>query len=415
MNDLLFGQKERLSQITSQLRRLFDEERRDAYEEARTRAAGPPINEDNYPRVQKPPQDPPEYPNILIATVVVLCIIVLLAAFLPSAFRLFAAGKGVFCTSWTEFTKQEASEELCNAVGVAAVILAEIGQTVALLSIAVLGTTSYTMDSADESRKKFVKATELSNKIFWGVAILTTLVAYVGNLHVAKPWLHASSDDFYGIFAWILDLVPPTLVIGIMYALKELVLYYIRRTFQYNLLIKEAHERRHLRIQQDITTRQTYLENPEVHPQWLKLYSLALRDSLILANRRQKGERVSADLDKRLTLMKSLSNDEWKYLIKLEMAADDFTVDPTHVTAVEKIQEQIKQQTTKENQAITEELVEELREEIREDIYQEDDGTWTFKSKHTGATWEGYPSRKEAERKRRQNYYHYNRYQQQKD
>lgn len=422
----LDAQQERLNNITNTLRRLLDTERQDAYEQARHSAAGSAISELDYPEAIIPEKDPPEYPSILIGIVVALCIIVLIAAFLPSAYRIYIAGHDVFCKAVQDFTGEEVPEILCQSTGAAAVVLAELGQTVALLAIAVLGTTSYSASSADEMRLKHIKATAVANKVFWMVVGLTTIVAYVGNLHVAKPWNHTA--ELWGLFAWILDLFPPTIVIGVMYALKELVLYYVRENFKYNLLIKQARVKRIQVIETDIFQRQGYLDSPETHVQWNRFYSLALRDFLINANQRQKGER-KAGAEPRLNLLKSLTNEEWKYLIKHEMLANDFTVNPEVVTVVERIQEKIKQQTPVlpvasavdevpllESNGVTKSvkvpivaqaITDEIGEQMKEDVWQEENGTWTFKSKYTHKIKPGFEKEGQAKNYRYRSYYSY--------
>ncbi len=396
-NDLVRVQ-ERVELISTGLRPLYDMERRQAYDVASQAVAGPHVDESNYPEVKPPPPDPAEYPSWMVAMVVILCIVVLVAAGTLSLFRLYSAGYNVFCDSMIVFNDNQPRWQ-CHLAGASAVVMAEIGQTVALLAIAVLGQTSL---------EKRQKATLFANRIFWGIAFLTTMVAYVGNLHVAKPWNHMS--EFFGAFAWILDLVPPTIVIGVMYALKELMLYYIQRRFTYLAALGEAKEKRYQRINEDRAVRQAWLASPENHPQWLRMYSLALRDALIRANDRQRGERKSRDLDGRIDLLKSLNNEEWKYLIKREMLADDFTVNPEHQTVVERAQIKIEEraQEQPELKALTA-LTDDKVEEIRDDIWQEKDGSWAFKSKFTGKIYDGYPSESVAKQKRYAHHYSYSR------
>lgn len=390
--------QERVDLISNGLRPLFDMERRSAYEAAKQIVAGPAVEEINYQEVKPPPPDPAEYPWWMVGLVVLLCIVVLAAAFLPSAFRLYSAGYNVFCDAMGEFNNNQPRWQ-CHVTGGSTVVMAEIGQAVALLSIAVLGTTSL---------EKRQKATLLANRIFWTIALLTTVVAYVGNLHVAKPWNH--SNEFYGAFAWILDVIPPTIVIGVMYALKELMLYYIQRRFVYLAALGDAKEKRVQRIAEDRAVRSAWLNSPENHPQWLRMYSIALRDAIVRANDRQRGERKSRSVDDRIDLMKSMSSDEWKYLIKREMLADDFTVNPTQQTVVEKAQEKIEEraQEQPELRASTS-LTETTVEEIKEDLWEESDGSWAFKSQFTGKIYKGYPSERVAKQKRYAHNYHQNR------
>lgn len=375
--------KERLIEIQS-LNGLTEEKREEARRKAVEGVVGPEIDEANYPPAPIPPPEPSEYPNAMVMSIVILCVVVLIAAFIPSAYRMYTAGSEVFCKSFDEFVGEETDAAICSSVGVATVLMAETGQAVALLAIAVLGTTALSgaMDLSD-AQKRQVKATKLANSVFWFVAILTTAIAYVGNLHVAKPWTHM--DEFFGAFAWLLDLAPPTLVIGIMYAMKELMLYFIRRRFQHKLQIAATEKRRLDQIAGDHRTREGFRMNPEVHPLWHKQYALALKDAIVKSNLRQRGERKSKALDARLYLLKNLSNEEWKYLIKQQIIASDFTVDPTKLTVVERIEAQLEQEEAEAIAESGEEVVREITAEdivtVEEPVYQLANGKWGFKGK----------------------------------
>jgi hypothetical protein len=413
--DNIHAIQNRLSLINNTLRPLTEAEREEAYDVARHRVAGKPVEQREYPPLKLPEQEPAEYPDWMIYLVVTLCIVVLIGAFIPSAYRMYVAGETVFCDAFAEFTDPDLEDEitpeppaeLCVSVGVMTVIMAEIGQTVALLAIAVLGTTS-------SSAIAVKKATSISNAIFWGVAVMTTIVAYTGNLHVARPW--TSVGPFFGvdIFAWILDLFPPTLVIGIMYALKELMLYFIKRRYQYITQISDAKTAREDQIDADRTERKYFLDKPEEHPQWLRVYSLAIREAMSLANGRQKGERSTIkDVASRHELLLSLSNDEWKYLIKTQMQAGDFTVDPGQVTAVEKFQQRIEEIQKEEPLAdiAPKQLTfdEEVLDTVKADVWEDSPGVWAFKSKISGYVRKGIGSQSAAEKALKQYEYHYNR------
>lgn len=390
---------ERIEDIEHKLRSLSEGEREAAYEAAKLRVAGVPVEEREYPPVKLPEPEPSEYPQWVLVGVVVLCIVVLIAAFIPSAYRMYVAGEKVFCNAFGEFTQDEPVEDwICASVGISTVLMAEIGQTVALLAIAVLGTS--VVDDAS-----YQKTTRTSNRIFWGVALMTTLVAYIGNLHVAQPWNHAA--EFYGLFPWILDLFPPTLVIGIMYALKELVLYLIRRQYTYKMQVRIAYQKRDEQIESDRHERSRYLMEPETHPQWLRTYSLALKEALMTANGRQKGERSdSKSVQARLDLLRSLSSAEWKHLIKLQMVQADFTVDPTKMSPVEYLRTKLDEQLPPPpSSAITEEDV----KQASDGVWQAEDGTWSYRSELSKHERHGLESREDALKKLKQYEYHYRR------
>lgn len=399
--------QQRLAQIASQLRPLAEAEREAAYDAARNRVAGKPVELREYPPLKLPEPEPAEYPDWMIRIVIFLCLTVLIGAFVPSAYRIFVAGREVFCSAFSAFTETTPPVWLCDSVGATTVIMAEIGQTVALLAIAVLGTTASTSLAIQ-------KATRISNTIFWTVAGMTTIVAYVGNLHVARPW--ENQGPFLGVdlFAWILDLFPPTLVIGIMYAMKELMLYFIRRRYQYLLQIETAKEERESWIESDREERKHYLGQPETHPQWLRYHSIAIKEALAAANGRQKGERITTKLvQDRLDLLNSLSPEEWKHLIKQQMLDGDYTVDPSKATAVEKFQERLEeiQQEKPEEVLVPKNITfqaEDL-EVVKGNVWEATPGQWTYKSTLSGHIRTGIESKAEAERLLKQYEYHYNR------
>lgn len=410
--DELFAKQQRLKAVKELLRPLTETEREAAYDVARNRVAGKPVEEREYLPLQLPEPEPAEYPDWMIWVVVSLCILVLIASFVPSAYRMYMAGYTVFCTAYAEFVDplepiEPAPEWLCMSVGVTTVLMAEIGQTVALLAIAVLGTTASSSDALK-------KAANISNLIFWGVAALTTVVAFAGNLHVARPWLHAGPFFGVDVFAWILDLFPPTLVIGIMYAMKELMLYFIRRRYQYLKQIETAKADRLVEIEKDREERKFYLGSPEEHPQWLRSYSLAIKEQFSLANGRQKGERADTrSVKERLELLRSLSTDEWKHLIKTQMLESDYTVDPLQTTAVEKFQNRLEeiQQAEPELQLVEKPVIfdEKDLETVKADVWEATPGQWSFKSRLSGYVRHGLASKAAAEKALKQYEYHYNR------
>jgi hypothetical protein len=302
----------------------------------------------------------------MVIGVVVLVIVVLVAAFIPSGMRLYLSGDTVFCDGVQSFVPNPEQFDdggslrwWCKAVGYAVVFQSEIGQAIALLSIAVLGTN---VGKTDEDVEK---ATKVSNRIFWGIAILTTLIAYVGNLNVARPWAHG-----HNLFAWLLDLAPPTIVIGAMYSLKELMLYFIRRRHRRNMVISELEQERSRRIQQARSTRQKYLDQPETHPQWLRVYPVTIRDLLQKENSSGRGAKD------RIELMKSLTIEEWKYLVKQEILAGQFIVDPTKETKIELVERELveAQEFQEKAEAPSPEV----------ELWENEDGTWTAKCSDCG-------------------------------
>jgi hypothetical protein len=130
------------------------------------------------------------YPPSVTKLINGLCIVLLLAAFTPSAIRLFVIGSETFGGAVPDHLAMV-------AVGIATVLTAEIGQVVFSLALATMGTTS--------SARRLLYAS-------MGIA---TAIALVGNVQVALP------SHMHSPFAWLEAIAPPLLVLSTAYVLKE--------------------------------------------------------------------------------------------------------------------------------------------------------------------------------------------------
>jgi hypothetical protein len=113
------------------LRPLTQEQRQSAWQAAQdavVRAAGGRPNREHFSHTTTS-----KYPPAVTRLIVSLCLILLLAAFTPSAIRLFVIGSQTF--------GQAVPNTLAvTAVGLATVLSAEVGQVVFSLALATLGT-----------------------------------------------------------------------------------------------------------------------------------------------------------------------------------------------------------------------------------------------------------------------------------
>ena len=148
------------------------------------------------------------YPPSVTRLINILCIVLLLAAFTPSAIRLFVIGSETFGVAVP-------NNLVAIAVGIATVLTAEIGQVVFSLALAILGTTP--------SARRLLYAS-------MGVA---TAIALVGNIQVALPGHHTSP------FAWLEAIAPPLLVLSKAYVLKEQLLESIECVMPMNAPIRK--------------------------------------------------------------------------------------------------------------------------------------------------------------------------------
>lgn len=199
---------------------------------------------------------------------------ILLATFAISAIRLYNAGHAVnlYATN-AEFD--------ATVGGASAVIMAEIGMVIFSLAFAVL------------------RASLLSTLVLGGGVFVSAAVAIVGNLTVANP-LHAAPE--YAAFAWLDALVPPAMVLGVAYVLKERLLEIMEMRHTNEDAYKDA-----------LSKWQAKMDAPESEPAWTRYYWNALRDAIYKANARTKGR------DAR----NALSTQEWNMLLQRELHADN--------------------------------------------------------------------------------------------
>jgi uncharacterized membrane protein YuzA (DUF378 family) len=110
------------------------------------------------------------YPPMVTKLITGLCIALLLAAFTPSAIRLYVIGS-------TTFGAAVPYELAMVAVGVATVLTAEVGQVVFSLALATLGTTTN------------------ARRLLYASMGIATAIALVGNVQVALPDLHNQRSE----------------------------------------------------------------------------------------------------------------------------------------------------------------------------------------------------------------------------
>ena len=174
--------------MLSHLKPLTQEQRQNALDAARRavlRAAGEKPERQHFDR-----HTTARYPPSVTRLINGLCIVLLLAAFTPSAIRLFVIGSQTFGAAVPD-------ELAMVAVGIATVLTAEIGQVVFSLALATLGTTPG------------------ARRLLYASMGIATAIALVGNIQVALPG-HMDSP-----FAWLEAIAPPLLVLSTAYVLKE--------------------------------------------------------------------------------------------------------------------------------------------------------------------------------------------------
>lgn len=267
-----------------QIKPLTQEQRQKAYESAQQaviRAIGEKPQRDSFDR-----HTASRYPPTVSKLINGLCIVLLLAAFTPSALRLYVIGSDTFGAAIPDqFAK--------FAVGIATVLTAEIGQVVFSLALATLGTT------------------KSSRRLLYASMGIATAIALVGNVQVALP------DHVQSPFAWLEAIAPPLLVLSTAYVLKEQLLDSIETRHSNERAYQEAYNLWRAASSQS-----------EDHPQWMQFYANAMRDSIRKANNRRK------------EALAILSTEDWRQLIFRELQADSWFAYPTssEITEVVEIQ-----------------------------------------------------------------------------
>jgi hypothetical protein len=273
--------------MLSQIKPLTQEERQNACalaQQAVVREVGERPLRENFDR-----HTASRYPPSVTKLINGLCIILLLAAFTPSAIRLFVIGSETFGAAVPDNLAMV-------AVGVATVLTAEIGQVVFSLALATMGTTA--------SARRLLYAS-------MGIA---TAIALVGNVQVALPG-HMDSP-----FAWLEAIAPPLLVLSTAYVLKEQLLDAIET--------RHANERAY---QEAVNLWQSATADPESHPHWMQFYANALRDAIRKANNRRKDA------------LAELTTADWRALVYRELQADNWYAQPVIETPTTEVSEVVEE------------------------------------------------------------------------
>lgn len=221
-----------------------------------------------------------KYPPRVTRMITALCLLLLVAAFTPSAIRLYTIGSQTFGATINNTVAM-------RLVGLATVLSAETGQVVFSLALATLGTT------------------RPARRLLYTSALIATLIALVGNIQIALPG-HVSSP-----FAWFEAIAPPLLVLSTAYVLKEQMLDNIQERFAAERLFQEA-----------LSVWSNQVNDPESHKHWNQVHANAIRDTLSKANNRRRDALVAmTDSDWRAAVWRELSADSW-------YAVNDQVLDP---------------------------------------------------------------------------------------
>lgn len=221
-----------------------------------------------------------QYPGWVSFLIILLCMLALIAAFVPSAIRLYQIGSETFGYSIAHTASK-------SAVGISTVILAETAVVLFSLALAV------------------IQPSRASRRLLFGSMAIASAIALVGNAQIALP------GHWRNPFAYLEALAPPVLVLSVSWVLKEQLLHAVAR--------------RHANEQAYQTALADWLNataEPEVSPRWAASYANALKQMLIDTNGRGTGAM------RRRELMAGLTSDDWRLLVYREMQADEWYQDP---------------------------------------------------------------------------------------
>lgn len=259
------------------IRPLTQDERQDAYEAAQDaviRSIG-----SRPERHQFTQHAESQFPPAVTRLITVLCLVLLAAAFVPSAIRLYVMGSETFGQTIN-------NTDAKNLVGVATVLSAEIGQVVFSLALATLGTT------------------RSARRLLYISAGIATIIALTGNVQKALPG-HVHSP-----FAWLEAIAPPILVLSTSYVLKGQMLESIQQRHANEQAYKQA-----------LNDWQYSTRDPESHPRWSQIYANAIRDLLRKKNARRK------------ETLENMTSADWRAAVWRELQADAWYEEPIQVSA----------------------------------------------------------------------------------
>jgi hypothetical protein len=215
-----------------------------------------------------------KYPRAANLFITGLALLMLIATFAISAMRLYEIGSTTFGFSIADRHSQAIA-------GLAIVMMAETGQVIFSLALAILANT------------------RPARIVLYASMTIATAIALTGNIQLAMP------GHWHNPFAYLESIAPPLLVLGTAYVLKGQILIAI--ALQYEREQKYQEER----AKWENTTR-----SPEQSVIWPIHYANSLRSALIQFNNRGRGA------TERRQIMTTLTDQDWSNLVRRELRAE---------------------------------------------------------------------------------------------
>lgn len=217
-----------------------------------------------------------KYPAWMSRLIIGLCLLVLAAAFAPSAIRLYNIGSTTFAAAIQDGPS-------ATAAGLSIVLMAEAAQVLFSLAAAVMDTS------------------KTAKRLLYLSMAGATILALVGNGQTSLPG-HLDNP-----FAWLEALMPPLLVLSTAYILKEQMLSAIGQ--------RHASE---VAYQTELAAWKVATSSPERHPRYMSALANALKQMLIEENSRGTGAA------RRIEMMKLLEKPHWIQLVRREIESEQW-------------------------------------------------------------------------------------------
>lgn len=221
------------------------------------------------------------YPPAVTRTIRLLALIVLVAAFTPSAIRLHEIGSRTF-----QAGVSGAYTSAADLVGLTTILLAETGQVVFSLALAT-----------------FTGSRKARWYLYFGIAI-STIIALTGNIELALL------DNLGSPFAWLESIAPPLIVLSTAYVLKEQFLETIQQRHADQRAFEEATN--------------NYLDatrDPESDPIFTKYFAEAIK----LAHASKRGQVRQA---------RELTREQWIAVVNREMYEESWWMETDEEPAI---------------------------------------------------------------------------------
>lgn len=250
---------ERIAKINA----LTQEQRDEAYDSAKRRIAGKrPQLSDFQANTRE------DMPRLLSVAITAMVIMVLVAAYIPSAMRIYKA-----VNDTGDYIGNETQSAI---IAVCAVLIAEIAQLAFTMYAGRVETTS-------------------DKRMLYALAFACVLFAYVANYHVTKP--HERGE----LIVWLETFLPPTLALGAANIMKTQMLHGIRTRRAADNAFKDA-----------LSAWDRNYENASQVAQWDRTLANALRDAIRNANKASKA------------VLRELTTEDWRALVIRERMAEDW-------------------------------------------------------------------------------------------